>query len=158
MATLPPGIRATPIHYPPLPEEHAVSVWPTTHDAAHLQISRSTTDGVPVFSCEGELDTWTANSASWRSAAAEAGGCVCAPAVVLDLGRLYFMDLVGLASLEELAKTLEAGGRRLVLAGVRPRIREFFRNASVSIAAGWLSLEDALATAAASAASLATAA
>lgn len=133
-----------------------MSVWPTTHDAAHLQVSRSTADGVPVFAFEGELDTWTANSASWRSAVAEA--CACAEAVVLDLGRLYFMDLVGLASLEELARTLETGGRRLVLAGARPRIREFFRNASVSIAAGWLSLEDAIATVSVSAVPLATAA
>jgi anti-anti-sigma factor len=132
-----------------------VSVWPAAHDAAHLQVSRSTTDGVPVFSFEGELDTWTANSTTWRSAVAEAGAG--APAVVLDLGRLYFMDLVGLASLEELARTLEAGGRRLLLAGARPRIREFLRNASVTITAGWLSLEDALATATTTA-TLATAA
>jgi anti-anti-sigma factor len=133
-----------------------VNVLPSTHDAAHLQVSRSTADGVPVFSFEGELDNWTAGSPSWRSAVAEVGAC--AEAVVFDLRRLYFMDLVGLAALEELAGTLEARGRRLILAGVRPRIREFLRNASVSIAAGWLSLEDALASVAVSAERLATAA
>lgn len=133
-----------------------MNVQPTAHDTAHLRVSKSNTDGVSVFSFEGELDRWTAGSPSWRSAVAEVQAC--AEAVVLDFRRLYFMDLVGLDSLEELAGTLEARGLRMILAGARPRIREFFRNASVSIAAGWLSVEDALASIAAAATPLATAA
>lgn len=125
-----------------------MNVPPTTYNTAQLQVSKSNAAGVSVFSFEGELDSWTAPSPAWRSAVAEVGAC--AEAVVLDLRRLYFMDLVGLASLEELARTLEARGRRLMLAGARPRIREFLRNASVSIVAGCLSLEDALASIAAS--------
>lgn len=117
--------------------------------AAHLRVLRTDVGTVPVLSAEGELDSWTSCWPVWSSAVAEACADTGAGSevFVLDLQRLYFMDLVGLASIEQLASALKAGGRRLVLAGVRPRIREFLRHASAGISAGCLSLEEALAAA-----------
>lgn len=132
-----------------------MTVWDPAH-ADHLQVLKTSVDAVLVLSAEGELDSWTADCPAWSMAVAEV--CADAGAVVLDLRRLYFMDLVGLASIERLACAMKARGRCLVLAGARPRIREFLRNASVSISAGCLSLEEALAAAAASPAPLASAA
>jgi anti-anti-sigma factor len=100
-----------------------------------------------VLSAEGELDSSTTSGTAWSTAVAKACADEGGEVVVLDLQRLFFMDLVGLASIEQLAGTLKACGRRLVLAGARPRIREVLRNASVSKSAGCLSLEEAIATA-----------
>ena len=133
--------------------------WDPAH-AEHLQVFRTDVGAVPVLSAEGELDSWTYCCPAWSSAVAEAcaGTGVGGEVFVLDLQRLYFMDLVGLASIEQLSNALKAAGRRLMLTGARPRIREFLRNASITISAGCLSLEEALAAAAAPPAPLAAAA
>jgi anti-anti-sigma factor len=76
-----------------------------------------------VLSVDGELDDWTAPAFTKLLAAAtgEAGG----PDVLLDLGRLYRVDAVGLEALTEAAASLARAGRRLTVASVRPRVREF---------------------------------
>lgn len=101
---------------------------------AHLSVRLRTAGpsrgrrGTPVLCVEGELDRWTVASPEWRAAVAEAGA-QAGDIVVLDLRRLYFLDLAGLAAFEQLAATLAAAGRRLAVAGIRPRIREFLRQA-----------------------------
>ena len=125
---------------------------PETEQAAHtahLRVEGRRVGGVPVMSLEGELDTWTATCPEWKSAVANvcARSGAAAGMVVLDLGHLYFMDSTGLTALEELAAVLASGGKRLVLAGVRPRIRELFRYACADIAPEYPSVEDALAAA-----------
>jgi anti-anti-sigma factor len=116
--------------------------------AARLQITETIVGGVPTLRLEGELDQWTTRSSDWSGAISGASAetaSTASDAFLVDLGRLYFMDLVGLASLTELANALEAKGRRLFIAGVRPRIREFLRNnASLSLAGEHLSFEAAL--------------
>jgi anti-anti-sigma factor len=106
-------------------------------------------DGVAVLSTEGQLDRSTAQSATWTKAvAAECATGAIKTALVLDVRRLYFMDLAGLAALERLAATLESRGRSLVLGGARPRVREFLRKSSVTMSAAALTLEEAVAAAA----------
>jgi anti-anti-sigma factor len=134
-----------------------VTVWDSPHPD-HLQILWTNVGAVPVLSAEGELDSSTASGTAWSTAVARACAHESGEVVVLDLQRLFFMDLVGLASIEQLAGTLKACGRHLVLAGARPRIREFLRNASMTISAGCLSLEEAVAAAATPSASAVTAA
>lgn len=117
----------------------------------HLQISATVVNGVPTLKPEGELDQWTVKSARWGAAVAKACAGIGTDVILLDLRRLYFIDLDGLASLRELAGMLETNGRRLLIAGVRPRIREFLRNnASFCLAGERLSFEDAVAQANAS--------
>lgn len=118
----------------------------------HLQISVTVAADVPTtLRPEGELDQWTVGSAGWSAAVAEACADTATGGVMLlDLRRLYFMDLDGLACLDELARMLAADGRRLLIAGARPRIRELLRNnSSLSLAGERLSFEDASAQAAA---------
>lgn len=118
-----------------------------TDPAARLQMTAMIVDGVPTLRLEGELDQWTARSAHWGTAVGEACAQAPAEAVLLDLRRLYFMDLDGLASLAELADMLEANGRRLLIAGARPRIREFLRTNAFfgfSLAGERLSFEESL--------------
>jgi anti-anti-sigma factor len=76
-----------------------------------------------VLSVDGELDDWTAPAFAKLLAAAvgPAGG----PDVLLDFGRLYRLDAVGLEALTEAAAVLARAGRRLTVASVRPRVREF---------------------------------
>ena len=124
-----------------------MTIWNAAH-TDHLRLSKSDIDGVSVLATEGELDRWTAQSPSWTAAVTEACETTVSTALVLDLQRLYFMDLVGLAALERFARALEERGRSLLLAGVRPRIREFFRNSSMTMSAACLSLEEALVAAA----------
>lgn len=76
-----------------------------------------------VLSVEGELDESTAASFS-AALAATAGGRI-GPDVLLDLGRLYRLDPAGLDAIARAAAELARNGRRLVLACVRPRVREF---------------------------------
>lgn len=76
-----------------------------------------------ILSVDGEL--------GWESAAvfsaelAVAAGGRGGPDVLLDLGRLYRLDPTGLDAIREAAAGLARDGRRLVLACVRPRVREF---------------------------------
>jgi anti-anti-sigma factor len=114
--------------------------------AALLQITGTRIGGVPVLAPEGELDTWTVALPAWTTAVAEACADAGGEIVVLDLRRLYFLDAAGLTALEEFAAALRGIGRRLVLAGVRPRIREFLRYTCTNIAPGGHSVEDALAS------------
>jgi anti-anti-sigma factor len=76
-----------------------------------------------VLSVDGELDGWTAPAFTTllTAAAGQAGG----PDVLLDLGRLYRLDAVGLDALTEAAAALARSGRGLAVASVRPRVREF---------------------------------
>jgi anti-anti-sigma factor len=76
-----------------------------------------------VLGVDGELDDWTAPAFTtlFTAAAGEAGG----PDVLLDLGRLYSLDAAGLDALTEAAAALARAGRRLTVASVRPRVREF---------------------------------
>jgi len=98
---------------------------------------------IPVLAVEGELDRWTVASPEWRAAVAEAAAYPDAgDVVVLDLRRLYFLDLAGLAEFEKLAALLAARGRRLALAGTRPRIREFLRQACADFGEEYPGLEE----------------
>jgi anti-anti-sigma factor len=130
--------------YFPRPEVITVTIR-DINPAPRLQMTPLIVGGVPTLRLEGELDQWTAKSAHWSIAVGEACTETATDAFLLDLRRLYFMDLDGLASLAKLANMLEANGRRLLIAGVRPRIREFLRNnASFSLAEECLSFEEAL--------------
>lgn len=123
--------------------------------ASRLQISTTVADGVPTLRLDGELDQWTTKSVQWSTAVDDAFAGADSAIVLLDLRRLYFMDLDGLASLTQLENMLEAKGQGLLIAGVRPRIREFLRNNDFFRLATELgSFEDALAQAAGSRASL----
>jgi anti-anti-sigma factor len=125
-----------------------VAVWNSAH-AAYLRVSTTELDGVPVLSAEGELDSWTADSPAWKAAVDGACGPTGPAVLVLDLQRLYFIDCAGLVALEQFTAGFESRGRRLLFAGVRPRIREFLRDSSLSIGTeGFLSLEAALSAAA----------
>ena len=76
-----------------------------------------------VLSVDGELDEWTAEAFTARLAAD--AGQPEGPDVLLDLGRLYRLDAAGLLALTEAAAALARLGRRLSLASIRPRVREF---------------------------------
>ena len=118
--------------------------------------------GVSVLSVEGELDRATTASPEWREAVAEVCGDGADPAdlVVLDLRRLYFLDLAGLHEFESLSALLTAGGARLALAGTRPRLREFLRQACADFGDEYSDLDegDGIAAAPAPTARTATAA
>lgn len=112
---------------------------------AHLRVSAAFAGGARILAPEGELDRWTVSSAGWGSAVAEACADTGTTAVLLDLRRLYFLDLDGLTSLQEFERLLRRSGRRLLIAGVRPRIREFLRNnAPVGRATEYPSFEEAV--------------
>jgi anti-anti-sigma factor len=76
-----------------------------------------------ILSVEGELEETTA--ASFSAALTAAAGPRTGPDVLLDLRRLYRLDPVGLDAIARAAAELAGQGRRLVLACVRPRVREF---------------------------------
>ena len=76
---------------------------------------------------EGELDGSTAGAFTVLLAGVVGEGT--GPDVLLDLGRLYRLDVDGLLALREAAATLARVGRRLALACVRPRVREFLAGA-----------------------------
>ena len=118
------------------------------NSSAHLEIIGTRVSGVPVLAPEGELDTWTVASPAWTTAVAQACSDSGADTVVLDLRRLYFLDAAGLMALEEFAAALGRSKRRLVLAGVRPRIRQFLRDTCANIALAGHSVEEAVASAA----------
>ena len=82
-----------------------------------------TPDQLLILSVDGELDARTSDAfaAALTTAAGRAGG----PDVLLDLGRLYRLDANGLLAITEAASVLARAGRRLTLAAVRPRVREF---------------------------------
>ncbi|WP_084316192.1 STAS domain-containing protein [Actinospica robiniae] len=121
---------------------------PVDPDAfAHLSLRLRTSGpirgrrGTPVLSIEGELDRSTVASPEWRATVAEAAGQP-GDVVVLDLSRLYFLDLAGLAEFEKLAASLAAAGRRLALAAIRPRIREFLRQACADFGDEYTELDE----------------
>lgn len=98
---------------------------------------------IAVLSIEGELDRWTVASPEWRAAVADvATRPEAGDVVVLDLRRLYFLDLAGLAEFEKLAASLAAGNRRLALAATRPRIREFLRQACADFGDEYTGLDE----------------
>jgi stage II sporulation protein AA (anti-sigma F factor antagonist) len=76
-----------------------------------------------VLSVDGELDGLTSDA--FGLALTTETGAAGGPDVLLDLGRLYHLDSTGLLALTEAATVLARAGRRLTLAAVRPRVREF---------------------------------
>ncbi|HET9170762.1 MAG TPA: STAS domain-containing protein [Actinospica sp.] len=76
-----------------------------------------------ILAVDGELETGTV--AEFSAVLAAAAGAGEGPDVLLDLGRLYLLDIAGLDAIAEAATGLAREGRRLVLACVRPRVREF---------------------------------
>ncbi|MBR7837555.1 STAS domain-containing protein [Actinospica durhamensis] len=121
------------------------------HLSAHLRILDGTGPAIPgddgavaVLTLEGELDRWTVMSPEWAMALVQvtsAGAVEAGEVLVLDLRRLYFLDLTGLAELEDLAVLLATGGRRLAWSGTRPRIREFLRQAGADLGEEYPSAE-----------------
>lgn len=112
---------------------------------AHLSVRLRLAGATPVLSVEGELDRWTLASPEWQAAVAALAGHAArhrAEAVVLDLRRLYFLDLAGLSAFEQLAGLAAAAGGRLALAGTRPRIREFLRQACADFGDEYTGLEE----------------
>ena len=97
---------------------------PTATASIRVHADAGPRPGEPlILSVDGELGAESAAvfSAELAAAAGGQGG----PDVLLDLGRLYRLDPVGLDAIREAAADLARDGRRLVLAGVRPRVREF---------------------------------
>jgi anti-anti-sigma factor len=96
---------------------------------AVINIRRSTRGADPALEdplplcVDGELDSSTARAFTVQLAGAAGAGA--GPDVLLDLGRLYRLDADGLLALAEAASALARRGRRLALACVRPRVREF---------------------------------
>lgn len=87
-----------------------------------LSVSAGTDERVRVLSLRGELDERSVET--FTSAISEASTADC-DAVLLDLTHLYRLDEVGLAALGDAAARLARAGRRLSMASVRPRIREY---------------------------------
>ena len=87
-----------------------------------LNVSADTNGRIRVLSLRGELDERSVEA--FTSAISEASTADC-DAVVLDLALLYRLDASGLAALGDAAARLARAGRRLNMASVRPRIREF---------------------------------
>jgi anti-anti-sigma factor len=80
--------------------------------------------GAPlILSVDGELESETA--AEFSAELAAVAGSAEGPDVLLDLGRLYRLDITGLDAIGAAAAGFAREGRRLVLASVRPRVREF---------------------------------
>jgi anti-anti-sigma factor len=87
-----------------------------------LSVSAGTHGRIRVLSLRGELDersVETFASAIWEVSTADCD------AVLLDLTHLYRLDEAGLAALGDAAASLARAGRRLSMASIRPRIREF---------------------------------
>jgi anti-anti-sigma factor len=89
---------------------------------ATLQISASAQGEIAILTLDGELDEQTAAELGAYAAARNWGGT---REVVLDMQRLYFLDPVGLAALQEFAAGQARAGRCLALGSIRPRIRAF---------------------------------
>jgi len=87
-----------------------------------LSVSDGTDGRIRILSLRGELDELSVGT--FTSAISEASTADC-DAVLLDLTHLYRLDEVGLAALGDAAAMLARAGRRLSMASVRPRIREF---------------------------------
>lgn len=96
----------------------------TTAATVQVRADAAPLPGGPlILHVDGELETQTATEFS--SVLTAAAGAYGAPDVLLDLGRLYRLDIAGLDAIAESAAALAREGRRLVLACVRPRVREF---------------------------------
>ncbi|HET9173319.1 MAG TPA: STAS domain-containing protein, partial [Actinospica sp.] len=97
---------------------------PTTTASVQVRADVAPLPGGPlILSVDGELETQTA--AEFTAVLAAAAGAGDGPDVLLDLGRLYRLDVVGLDAIAGAAADLARAGRRLALACVRPRVREF---------------------------------
>jgi anti-anti-sigma factor len=97
---------------------------------------------VDVVELDGELDLASAEIVH------EALSGTSAPTVVVDLGRVAFLDSAGLRALDSGNRELEAAGRRLVIvAPAGSRAAFTFRVAGFPDEAVYESVEDALRTA-----------
>jgi anti-anti-sigma factor len=116
---------------------------PTTTASIRVHGDVGPRPGEPlVLSVDGELESGTA--AEFSAAIAAAAGGESGPDVLLDLGRLYRLDPAGLGAIAEAAADLARHGRRLVLACVRPRVREFLSVAGAeALVPAFPTLEDA---------------
>jgi anti-sigma B factor antagonist len=90
--------------------------------SVELQVQITAAGRAAVLTLTGELDERTVSSFCMQTADVLAAGTV---ELVLDMQRLYFLDVAGLLVLVELSRKLEQAGGSVVLAGVRPRVREF---------------------------------
>jgi len=96
--------------------------------SVELQVRITATGRATVLTLTGELDERTVSSFCMQTADVLATDTV---ELVLDLQRLYFLDVAGLVVLVELSGKLEQAGGGLALAGVRPRVREFMEQSAV---------------------------
>jgi anti-anti-sigma factor len=97
---------------------------PTATASIRVHADAGRRPGEPlILSVDGELGSESAAVFSVELAAAAGGRG--GPDVLLDLGRLYRLDPTGLGAIRAAAADLARDGRRLVLACVRPRVREF---------------------------------
>ena len=110
---------------------------------SRLGVQLTARGGLPVARIVGELDGGNAADLSRLADDLAAQG---AGRVVLDLRQLYSMDTAGLVALIEAEALLRQCGGRLVLAEVRPRVRDFLSRMGMSGQfTTFLSVEEAMA-------------
>jgi anti-sigma B factor antagonist len=85
----------------------------------HLQIATERTDGTTVVRASGELDAYTSEQLARTVATVVAGG---APAVVLDVADLLFVDSAGLRAILAARDEAVRGGVAFELAGARDQL------------------------------------
>jgi anti-anti-sigma factor len=84
-----------------------------------FEVTAKTEDGVATVAVDGELDIATAPVLDAKLADVERDGAV---SLLLDLGRVRFLDSTGLRSLLSARRRAEATGRRLRLANLPPDV------------------------------------
>lgn len=131
----------------PLQLELAEVELPAKPVAGRLELSLDVQDGVPVARLVGELD---GDGAAVIARLADDLAAQGEPRVVLDLRRLFAVDVAGLAALRDAAALLNECGGQLALAALRPRLRYFLaRTGTTGQFATYQTIEDAVAAVAA---------
>ena len=87
------------------------------------QVKLVSTDGKLVFSLAGEIDSATSDDFYAEITAAYLND---KKDVTLDCAALEFIDSTTLGTFVKIFKQLKADGNRLVLSGMRPRIKKLF--------------------------------
>ncbi|MEM7244200.1 MAG: STAS domain-containing protein [Acidobacteriota bacterium] len=93
-----------------------------------LKVDRREVDAATVIAVEGEVDLYSSPQMREALLAAIKAGSA---RVVVDLTGVSYMDSSGIATLVEALGGLREKGRALVLAGLRPRVREVFEIAKL---------------------------
>jgi anti-sigma B factor antagonist len=88
-----------------------------------FEVTTRTADGVATVALEGELDIATAPMLDATLAKLERNGT---GTLLLDLGRVRFIDSTGLRSLLGARRRAEAAGRRLRLANLPVAVERVF--------------------------------